>query len=157
MTGHTYKFDIDDGQHQSTSPLWWHRWRVTLRRVNFVTFINIWTYNFLKIQIVSNQKLVYTKVVGLNQIYNFVVQNFFSWGCFGTQIYGLNFKFSKFSNDLRWKKKVYTNVVARHQICNFVVKFFFHLRSLQLWNRLYKTLESDDKRKISHCWSHVMV
>ena len=117
-----------DGQHQSTSPLWWHRWRATSRRVTFVTFINIWTCDFWKIQIVWNQKLVYTKVVGLNQIYNFVVQNFFSWCCFDTQIYGLSFEFQIF----KWsqmEKKVYTKVIARHQIYNFVVEKFF------IWDR----------------------
>ena len=57
-----------------------------------MSFINIWTCDFLKIQIVSNHKLVYTKVVDLNQIYNFVVQISFIWGSFGTQIYGLNFE-----------------------------------------------------------------
>jgi len=61
-----------------------------------MTFINIWTCDFRKIQIISNKKLVYTKVVDLNQIYNFIVQNFFSWGCFGTQIYSLNFEFQIF-------------------------------------------------------------
>ena len=53
--------------------------------------------------------MVYTKVVGLNQIYNFVVEIFFSWGCFGTQIYGLNFEFQIFKN-FKWpqiEKKKY--------------------------------------------------
>ena len=39
-------------------------------------------------------------------------------------------------------KKVYMKVVGRDQIYNFVVE---------------KTFESDDKRKISHHWSDVML
>ena len=66
--------DIGDVQHQCASPL---------------TFYNIWTHNFLKIQIVSDKIWSIQKVVGLN----YVVEIFFSWGCFGTQIHGLNFEF----------------------------------------------------------------
>ena len=75
--------------------------------------------------------MVYTKVVGLNQIYNFVVQIFFNWGCFGTQIYGLNFEF-QILKIFKWPqmgKMVYTKVVARDQIYNFVVEKFF------IWDR----------------------
>ena len=75
--------------------------------------------------------MVYTKVVGLKLIYNFVVENFFSWACFGTQIHGLNFEFQIFKI-FKWsqmEKKVYTKVVARHQIYNFVVEIFF------IWDR----------------------
>ena len=82
---------------------------------------------FQNFQMTSDGKIVYMKVVGSDQIYNFVVQKFFSWGCFGTQIYGLNFKFQifKISKWPQMEKKVYTKVVARHQIYNFVVEKFF--------------------------------
>ena len=74
--------DIGDVQHQGASTLW---------------LLLIFEHAIIeKFKLSQIKKLVYKKVVGLNQIYNFVVQNFFNWGCFGTQIYGLNFEFQIF-------------------------------------------------------------
>ena len=53
--------------------------------------------------------MVYTKVVGLNQIYNFVVEIFSVEVVLAPKymVSVLNFKFSKFSNDLIWENSIY--------------------------------------------------
>jgi len=54
---------------------------------------------------------------------NFVVENFFSWGCFGTQIYGLNFEFEIF----KWphmKKIIYKYCRSRLDLQLYSWNFF---------------------------------
>jgi len=55
---------------------------------------------------ISDEKIVCIKFVDLDQIYNFVVDKIFIWGCFGNDIGVSNLKFeiSKLWNDLGWKK-----------------------------------------------------
>ena len=105
--------NIGGVQHQDASLLW--------------LFI-IFEHAILKNSNCLRLKMVYTKVVGLNQINNFVVENFFRWGCFGIQIHGFNFEFQIFKCP-QMEKKVYIKVVGCDQICNFVVEKIF------IWDR----------------------
>ena len=75
---------------------------------------------------ISDEKIVCIKFVDLDQIYNFVVDKIFIWGCFGNDIGVSNLKFeiSKLWNDLGWKI-VYIKVIDPDQIYNFVVERIF--------------------------------
>ena len=80
---------------------------------------------------ISDEKIVCIKFVDLDQIYNFVVDKIFIWGCFGNDIGVSNLKFeiSKLWNDLGWKNSLYKSYRSRpdQQLCSWK---HFHLRLL---------------------------
>ena len=80
---------------------------------------------------ISDEKIVCIKFVDLDQIYNFVVDKIFIWGCFGNDIGVSNLKFeiSKLWNDLGWKNSLYKSYRSRPdlQLCSWK---YFHLRLL---------------------------
>lgn len=80
---------------------------------------------------ISDEKIVCIKFVDLDQIYNFVVDKIFIWGCFGNDIGVSNLKFeiSKLWNDLGWKNSLYKSYRSRPylQLCSWKQ---FHLRLL---------------------------
>ena len=82
--------------------------------------------NFWNFKIISNKKIVYIKVVDLDQTYNFVVHKIFIWGrlvmIFAFQI--SNFKFQNFKRTSD-EKMSYTKVVDLDQIYNIVVEKVF--------------------------------
>jgi len=80
---------------------------------------------------ISDEKIVCTKFVDPDQIYNFVVDKIFIWGCFGNDIGVSNLKFeiSKLWNDLGWKNSLYKSYRSQPdvQLCSWK---HFHLRLL---------------------------
>ena len=80
---------------------------------------------------ISDEKIVCIKFVDLDQIYNFVVDKIFIWGCFGNDIGVSNLKFeiSKLWNDLGWKNSLYKSYRSwlDLQLCSWK---HFHLRLL---------------------------
>ena len=126
--------DIGDVQHQSASLL---------------------NMRFLKNSNCVKSKIGLYKSCRPQPDLQFVVQNFFSWGCFGTQIYNLNFEFqnSKFSNDLRWRKNIYESCSSPPdlQLCSWN---FFQLRLFRHPNTWFKfwilnfQMTSDKKKYI---------
>ena len=85
------------------------------------------TTNFLNFKIISKKKIVYKKVVDLDQTYNFVVHKIFIWGrlvmIFAFQISNLKFQNFKRTSD---EKMSYTKVVDLDQIYNIVVEKVFN-------------------------------
>ena len=80
--------------------------------------------------------MIYTKIVCLNPIYNFVVEIFFSWGYFGTQIHGLNFEFQIFKI-FKWphmEKIIYESCRSRPdlQLCSWIF-FSFEIIIVVEW------------------------
>ena len=78
---------------------------------------------------ISDEKIVCIKFVDLDQIYNFVVDKIFIWGCFGNDIGVSNLKFQNFEMISDEKNGLYKSYRSRPdlQLCSWK---HFHLRLL---------------------------
>ena len=87
---------------------------------------------------ISDEKIVCIKFVDLDQIYNFVVDKIFIWGCFGNDIGVSNLKFQNFEM-ISDEKIVYIKVIDPDQIYNFVVEnsFIWDCYNYQMVNIRY--------------------
>ena len=119
------------GNIKATSPLWWHRWRATSRRVTFVTFINIWTCNFLKKLKCLRLKNGLYKSCRYQSDLQLCSWNFFQLRLFWHTNTWFKFWISNFQNFqmTSYEKNIYMKVVDRDQIYNFVVERIF------IWDR----------------------
>ena len=103
---------------------------------NYLVFQNlVWISHFLKfkfwiVQTKSHEKITKIKVINLEKLYNFVVDNFFIWDYFMKENYvGISQNWNlNFSNDLRWRNNWNESYRSRKviQLCSWQL---FRLRS----------------------------
>ena len=56
-----------------------------------ILVFQIWKLKFQNFEMISDEKIVYIKVIDPDQIYNFVVENIFIWDCYNYQMVNIRY------------------------------------------------------------------
>ena len=56
-----------------------------------ILVFQIWNLKFQNFEMISDEKIVYIKVIDPDQMYNFVVENIFIWDCYNYQMGNIRF------------------------------------------------------------------